>query len=196
VLTTVIVQLLAVPLLDMMPVVTEALSRDAADRLGILTACVAFGSVGQILVISRLHDRQDAPVVVGVMFAASGAFLIGIALDPNLFLVGLLLIAFGLAVSVGKTLLLTSVHLGGPDSHRHHVLSLYVFVTALALPLSTLVWGMTAELFGIEVTIAVAGTLLIASVAVGMVSTGRRHAPVSAVWRHTPALRSAVAAVE
>jgi hypothetical protein len=35
----------------MMPAGTESLNRDAADRLGILVACVAVGSVGQVLLV-------------------------------------------------------------------------------------------------------------------------------------------------
>jgi hypothetical protein len=63
--------LAALPLVQMMPAVTESLNRDAADRLGILVACVAVGSIGQVLVIERLRARHDARVIVGVTYAAN-----------------------------------------------------------------------------------------------------------------------------
>ena len=71
-LTAALAELIALPLVQMMPAVTESLNRDAADRLGILVACVAVGSVGQILVIERLRARHDARVIVGVMYVLYG----------------------------------------------------------------------------------------------------------------------------
>jgi len=46
-LTAALAELIALPLVQMKPAVTESLNRDAADRLGILVACVAVGSVVQ-----------------------------------------------------------------------------------------------------------------------------------------------------
>ena len=43
-LTAALAEFIALPLVQMMPAVTESLNRDAADRLGILVACVAVGS--------------------------------------------------------------------------------------------------------------------------------------------------------
>ncbi len=83
-LTAALAELIALPLVQMMPAVTDSLNRDAADRLGILVACVAVGSVGQILVIERLRARHDTRVVVGVVYAAAGALLLGLALDAEL----------------------------------------------------------------------------------------------------------------
>jgi len=159
-----------------MPAVTESLNRDAADRLGILVACVAVGSVGQILVIERLRARHDARVVVGVAYTAAGALLLGLALDEELFAAGALLVAFGLTVSIGRTLLLTCVHVSSPDSHRAHVLSLYIFVTAAATPIGALVWGVVADWLNIDATLGGAGVLLMFGVGAGLISILRRDA--------------------
>ena len=117
-------------------------------------------------------------MIVAIAYAASGALLIGLALDDELFVGGFLLVLFGLAVSIGRTLLLTSVHVGSPDSHRHHVLSLYLFVTAAATPLAALLWGATADAVGIDPTIAGAGLLLMLLMAAGLISYRRHPAAV------------------
>jgi MFS family permease len=179
ILTAVLGEILALPLVPLMPALTESLNRDAADRLGILVACVALGSVGQIFLVDRLRARHDARVVVGIAYVAAGALLIGLALDDELFVGGFLLVVFGLSVSIGRTLLLTSVHVGSPDSHRHHVLSLYLFVTAAATPLAALLWGVTADAVGIDPTIAGAGLLLMFLIAAGLISYRRHPAALS-----------------
>ncbi|MDQ6855151.1 MAG: MFS transporter [Actinomycetota bacterium] len=176
--TAILGEALALPLVPLMPALTESLNRDAADRLGILVACVALGSVGQMFLIDRLRARHEARVIVAIAYAASGALLIGLALDDELFVGGFLLVLFGLAVSIGRTLLLTSVHVGSPDSHRHHVLSLYLFVTAAATPLAALLWGATADAVGIDPTIAGAGLLLMFLMAAGLISYRRHPAAV------------------
>jgi predicted MFS family arabinose efflux permease len=167
----------------MMPAVTESLNRDAADRLGILVACVAVGSVGQILVIERLRAQHDTRVIVGVAYVAAGALLLGLALDDELFVAGALLVAFGLTVSIGRTMLLTCVHVASPDSHRAHVLSLYIFVTAAATPIGALLWGVVADWLNIDATLGGAGVLLMFGIGAGLISILRRDtdAPPDAV---------------
>jgi MFS family permease len=177
IITAAIAETLAFPLVAMMPAVTESLNRDAADRLGILVACVAVGSVGQVVFLGRLHARHDARVVVGVAYVGSGALLLGLALDEELFMAGFLLIAFGLFVSIGRTLLLTCVHVGSPDSYRHHVLSLYLFVTAAATPIGALIWGAAADRVGIDPTVGGAGVVLMLCIAAGLISIFRHPAP-------------------
>jgi MFS family permease len=168
--------LAALPLVQMMPAVTESLNRDAADRLGILVACVAVGSIGQVLVIERLRARHDTRVIVGVTYAAAGALLLGLAIDEELFVAGALLVAFGLTVSVGRTLLLTCVHVAAPDSHRTHVLSLYIFVTAAATPIGALLWGLVADWLNINATLGGAGVLLTFGIGAGLISILRHDA--------------------
>jgi MFS family permease len=162
----------------MMPAGTESLNRDAADRLGILVACVAVGSVGQVLLVERLDARHDTRMVVGVAYATAGALLLGIALDDELFVAGFLLVAFGLTVSIGRTLLLTSVHVASPDSHRAHVLSLYIFVTAAATPIGVLIWGAVANLVGIDPVVAGAGVILMVAIAATLIAVVRKRVPV------------------
>jgi MFS family permease len=175
-LTAALAELIAFPLVQMMPAVTESLNRDAADRLGILVACVAVGSVAQVLVIERLRTRHDTRVVVGVAYVAAGALLLGLGLDEELFVAGALLVAFGLTVSIGRTMLLASVHVASPDSHRAHVLSLYIFVTAAATPIGALIWGLVADWLNINATLGGAGVLLMFGIGAGLVSILRRDA--------------------
>jgi MFS family permease len=176
ILTTALAELIALPLVQMMPAVTESLNRDAADRLGILVACIAVGSVGQVLVIERLRARHDTRVIVGVAYTAAGALLLGLALDEELFAAGALLMAFGLTISIGRTMLLTSVHTASPDSHRAHVLSLYIFVTSVATPIGALLWGVTADWLNIDATLGAAGVLLMLGIGAGLISILRRDA--------------------
>jgi MFS family permease len=175
ILTAAAAEALALPLVNMMPAVTQSLNRDAADRLGLLVACVAVGSMGQVLLVERLDARHDTRVIVGVAYAAAGALLLGIAIDTELYVAGVLLVAFGLSVSIGRTLLLTCVHIGAPDSHRHHVLSLYMFVTAIATPIGALVWGGVADLVGIDPVLGGAGVLLVFCIGAGLFSILRHR---------------------
>src|SRR5206468_909248 len=83
---------------------------------------------------------------------------------------GALLMAFGLTISIGRTLLLTSVHVASPDSHRAHVLSLYIFVTAAATPIGALLWGVVADWLNIDATLGGAGVLLMFGIGAGLIS--------------------------
>jgi MFS family permease len=181
IITAALAELLALPLVNMMPAVTDSLNRDAADRLGILVACVAVGSVGQVLLVSRLSARHDTRVVVAIAYSATGLLLLGIALVDELFVAGLLLVTFGLVVSVGRTLLLTCIHVGSPDSHRHHVLSLYIFVTAAATPIGALIWGAIADLLFIDASLGGAGVLLVFGVGAALIAVLRREADAPAL---------------
>jgi predicted MFS family arabinose efflux permease len=176
VLTAALAETLALPLVQMMPAVTESLNRDAADRLRVLVACVAVGSVGQVLLVERLSARHDTQVVVGMAYAAAGALLLALAIDDELFVAGFILVSFGLAVSIGRTLLLTCVHVGAPDSHRHHILSLYIFVTAAATPIGALLWGAVADMLNIDAGLGGAGVIVMFGVGAGLVSVLRRRA--------------------
>jgi MFS family permease len=176
ILTAALAETLALPLVNMMPAVTESLNRDAADRLGILVACVAVGSIGQVLLVERLDARHDTRIVVGIAYAAAGALLLAIALDEELFVAAFLLVAFGLTVSIGRTLLLTCVHVAAPDSHRAHVLSLYIFVTAAATPIGALIWGAVANLTGIDPVVGGAGVILLVAIAAGLIGVVRKEA--------------------
>ena len=171
---------LALPLVIMLPAVTASLNRDSADRLGILVACVAVGSVAQVVILTRLRSRLDARWIVGVSYGAAGLVLLGIALGEDVFVTGALLVVFGLSVSIGRTLLMTCVHVGSPDSHRHHVLSLYLFVTAAATPIGALIWGGMAYLVGIDAIVAGSGVVLVLGIVIALVSILRRHADVPA----------------
>jgi MFS family permease len=175
-LTAALAELVALPLVQMMPAVTQSLNRDAADRLGILVACIAVGSVGQIFVIERLRARHDTRVIVGVAYGTAGALLLALGLDEELFAAGALLVAFGLTISIGRTLLLTSVHVASPDSHRAHVLSLYIFVTSAATPIGALLWGVVADWLNIDATLGGAGVLLMFGIGAGLISILRRDA--------------------
>ena len=179
--TAALAELLALPLVNMMPAVTGSLNRDAADRLGILVACVAVGSIGQVLLVSRLSDRHDTRVVVGIVYSAAGVLLLALALDEELFLAGFLLVAFGLVVSIGRTMLLTCVHVTSPDSHRHHLLSLYIFVTALATPVGALLWGAVADVLFIDASLGGAGVLLVFGVGAALLLVLRHEANAPAV---------------
>jgi Transmembrane secretion effector len=79
-------------------------------------------------------------------------------------------------VSVGRTLLLTCIHVGAPDSHRHHVLSLYIFVTAAATPIGALLWGAVADLVFIDASLGGAGVLLVFGVGAALIAVLRREA--------------------
>jgi predicted MFS family arabinose efflux permease len=140
------------------------------------------GAVGQILVIDRLRARHDTRVVVGVAYAAAGVLLAGLALDAELFVAGALLVAFGLTVSIGRTMLLTSVHVTSPDSHRAHVLSLYIFVTSVATPIGALLWGVMADWINIDAALGAAGVLLMLGIGAGLISILRHEgaAPAAA----------------
>jgi DHA3 family macrolide efflux protein-like MFS transporter len=142
-------------------------------------ACIAVGSVGQVLLVERLSASHDIRIIVGIAYAAAGALLFGLALDDELFVAGFLLIAFGLAVSMGRTLLLTCVHVASPESHRHHVLSLYIFVTAAATPVGALVWGAVADALSIDATLGGAGVLVMFGIGAGLIAI-LRHPRVAA----------------
>jgi len=178
--TAALAETLALPLVIMLPAVTASLNRDSADRLGILVACVAVGSVGQVVILTRLRARLDARWIVAVAYGAAGAVLLGLAVGGDVFVACALLVAFGLSVSIGRTLVMTCVHVGSPDSHRHHVLSLYLFVTAAATPIGALIWGAAADLVGIDATIAGSGLVLVFGILLTFVAIVRGHANVPA----------------
>ncbi len=72
-------------------------------------------------------------------------------------------------------MLLTSVHVASPDSHRAHVLSLYIFVTSVATPIGALLWGVVADWLNIDTTLGAAGVLLMLGIGAGLISILRHE---------------------
>src|SRR5256885_13682519 len=73
-------------------------------------------------------------------------------------------------------MLLTCVHVASPDSHRAHVLSLYIFVTAAATPIGALLCCVVADWLNIDARLGGAGVLLMFGICAGLISVFRHHA--------------------
>jgi predicted MFS family arabinose efflux permease len=70
------------------------------------------------------------------------------------------------------------VHVASPDSHRAHILSLYIFVTAAATPIGALIWGAVANLVGIDPVVGGAGVILMLAIAATLIAVARKRVPV------------------
>lgn len=166
---------LAQPLIYLVVVFADDVFRVDEFRYGLLTASMGVGAVLVTPLVAGWGSGVARSRLVGVGATAYGVAVLGFGLSPT-YLVGLaFLLLVGAAHLATASTLNTVVQLQSADHMRAKMLSFYLMVLTLGLPVGSLVQGALADAVGPRVTVATAGAVLLV-VSGALFATGRLRA--------------------
>jgi MFS family permease len=127
--------------------VTKEVFGRSAGSYGLLTACLALGS----LLGAQASARRSGPPRQRTLFAAVvvfGLLEVAVGLAPTFELMALLLLPTGMAVLTFSTTANAIIQLGTAPQFRGRVMALYILVFLGGTPVGAPVIGALAEVFG------------------------------------------------
>jgi predicted MFS family arabinose efflux permease len=137
-----------------------------AGGFGVLLSALGLGSLGGALALA-FFGREARPGMMLTTAAALGIAELLLALAAELgapVMVGILLLPMmGFAMTMTMSMANTTVQTSTPNELRGRVLSVYLTVFAGSAPFGALLAGATANEFGSAVSIAVGGTVTLAT---------------------------------
>jgi MFS family permease len=140
-----------------------------AVGFGSMNTAMGVGSlVGALAVAARLSPTR------GVLLAAGGAFsalLLGVALSPWYALTLLILVGAGVASVTYSAVTNTTLQLNSREEYRGRVLSLYTLLFAGSTPIGGALTGWLADVWGIQLTLALEAGVCLGAVLVGLLWT-------------------------
>jgi MFS family permease len=152
------------------------LERGAAGYSALL-ASNGLGSVAGALVVASLHRAASrrGPIVAGVGLVSLG--LIAASATTTLWIACVSLFAVGAGFILFLASANSTIQLGIPDEIRGRVMSMWVLVFGLALPVGALAAGQLAHAFGTPVVLRAQGVGSIAAVILAFVAMSRPDGP-------------------
>jgi predicted MFS family arabinose efflux permease len=153
--------LLGFPLSAFLPVFVKNVFARGPETLAFLMVCSGAGSVCGGLIVAGLgrvkHQGRAALLILTVM----GTIITAFALSHWLPLSAVLIFAGGAAIMASASLMITLVQLIVTDEMRGRVMSVYNLAFRGGMPLGSLLLGRLIPRFGVSLTIACAGSLLV-----------------------------------
>ena len=160
----------AVVIVSLLPSVTNTYVGGGALTYGTLLGCFGLGAVGGGLINSRLRERfsNEAIVRLGCIGFALGSVTLGVSRDP--LLSHLALLPAGACWVAVVSLLNVSIQLSSPRWVLGRALSLYQTATFGGMSVGAWFWGRTADAFGLDLALLMAGAGLLLCAAIGLLS--------------------------
>lgn len=153
------------PVQWLVPVIATDLFDADASQFGMLAGAFGAGSVLGAIVLLNVDIRVSNRQLISLGLPGLTVGLVALGLSPALIL-GVAAMAFtGLSFMACMATLMTSLQAITADAFRGRVMSLWMMVFGLTLPLGTLVQGSLAELFGMRPVLVAAAALVGAGMA-------------------------------
>ncbi|MDB5588189.1 MAG: transporter permease [Devosia sp.] len=158
----------AIAVMALLPVVSATLLGGGPLTYGLMLGAFGLGAVGGALLGNRLHQRFSSEAVVRMAFIgfAICAAVTGISTSP--FLTGAALLIGGAGWVLALSLFNVSVQLASPRWVVGRALSLYQTATFGGMALGSWLWGVAAELYGLQLAMGGAGLLMLVGAALGL----------------------------
>lgn len=159
----------AIAVMALLPVVSATLLGGGPLTYGLMLGAFGLGAVGGALLGNRLHLRFSSETVVRMAFIgfAVCAAVTGTSTSPWLTAAALLIGGAGWVLAL--SLFNVSVQLASPRWVVGRALSLYQTATFGGMALGSWLWGVGAELYGLQLALGGAGVLMLAGAALGLV---------------------------
>ncbi|MDB5530679.1 MAG: transporter permease [Devosia sp.] len=159
----------AITVMALLPVVSGTLLGGGPLTYGLMLGAFGLGAVGGALLGNRLHQHFSSEAVVRMAFIgfAICAAITGTSTSP--WLTGASLLIGGAGWVLALSLFNVSVQLASPRWVVGRALSLYQTATFGGMALGSWLWGLAAELYGLQLALAGAGGLMLAGAALGLV---------------------------
>ncbi|MGY8861900.1 MAG: MFS transporter [Pseudomonadales bacterium] len=146
-------------LLALIPLIVIEHLNSGPGTLGIILSCFGVGSVVCSLILSRLYQHFSRHTVINLAVVIYSIAIILIVSTDQLYMVSIAMLIAGIAWTAVMTSINISAQLLLPDAIRARGLSISMMVMMGSVALGSVIWGQTAELFGLQRTYFVAGLL-------------------------------------
>ncbi len=146
----------------LLPLVASRELGMGASGYGILLAALGAGAVAGALLMPRARKLLRTDQLIAMTGIAYGLALLVTALVPNRFVVTPVLVIAGLAWMVLVSRMNAAMQLNLPNWVRARALAIYQLVFAGGQAIGALVWGLSAEAFGLRQTFGLAAALMLA----------------------------------
>lgn len=145
-----------------------------AGRYGLLTSCLAIGTVSGALLAAR-RSRPSVPLLIAAV-ALFGIGLVAAAIAPDYWLFGAVLVVIGAASQTFTTSTNSLVQLSTEPAMRGRVVAILLAIALGGTPLGAPVVGWVADTFGPRWSLGVGAAAGFAAVLVGVRYLVRYHA--------------------
>jgi MFS family permease len=162
IMTVAVVALLPVAIVQLAPAIAREQFDASNTGYGLLVSAYGIGSIVGSLLAALHADRfsRSRTTLVSLLGAAAGAFLLAAATTIGLGLTAMFVIGVGQTlVSITQN---TTVQLQVNDRYRGRVLSVYLMMLFIGVPVGTLLLGTIADVVGIRSAGLVTGAVLTA----------------------------------
>jgi predicted MFS family arabinose efflux permease len=144
----------------LLPLVVHQRLGLAANGFGLLFGAVGLGAIGGTVVLTPLRARLTVNQFGFVGSAMFAAMLLGLALASNVWVVACLLVLGGASWVGVQTTWMTAAHQALPDWVRPRIIALILLAFQGCQALGALLWGVAADLAGIEWALCGAAALM------------------------------------
>jgi MFS family permease len=159
----------AIVIMALLPVVSATLLGGGPLTYGLMLGAFGLGAVGGALVGNRLHVRFTSEAVVRMAFVGFAICALVTGNSPSPWLTGAALLIGGASWVLALSLFNVSVQLAAPRWVVGRALSLYQTATFGGMALGSWLWGVAADLYGLQIALGGAGALMLAGAALGLV---------------------------
>ncbi len=158
----------AIAVMALLPVVSSILLGGGPLTYGLMLGAFGLGAVGGALLGNRLHQHFSSEAVVRLAFIgfAVCAAVTGSSTSP--LLTAAVLLIGGASWVLALSLFNVSVQLASPRWVVGRALSLYQTATFGGMALGSWLWGVAADLYGLQFALGGAGLLMLAGAALGL----------------------------
>jgi predicted MFS family arabinose efflux permease len=154
--------LLGFSLTAFLPVFVQNIFKKGPETYTLLLAFSGAGSVCGGLVVAAMGKLQRQGPAALLILIVLGITITGFALSSWLPLSAILMFAGGAAIMASASLMISLVQLIVTDEMRGRVMSVYNLAFRAGMPVGSLALGKLIPIFGISLTIACTGSILVA----------------------------------
>jgi predicted MFS family arabinose efflux permease len=163
----------------LIPALADYVLKTDAEGYSMLLTANGLGSVVGALIVASIHNIQSrrVPIVAGLALVAIG--LVGTAASSNLFFASISLFVTGIGFILFLASANSTIQLGVPDDVRGRVMSIWVAVFGIGLPVGSLLSGYVAQQIGTASTLWYQGWATWAAVLLAFFVLGKSQTPAA-----------------
>lgn len=157
-----------ISILALLPIVARDLVAGNAFTYGMMLGAFGLGAIGGAMLSARLREMISNEWIVRLAFLMFAASNICLGLSTQFWLSWLLLLPAGVSWVLALSLFNVTVQLSTPRWVVGRALALYQTATFGGMAIGSWIWGSIAESYGVDISLIIAGIVLIGGAAIGL----------------------------
>lgn len=157
-----------IAILALLPIVARDLVAGNAFTYGMMLGAFGLGAIGGAMLSARLREVMSNEWIVRLAFLMFAGSCVCLGLSTQFWLSWLLLLPAGVSWVLALSLFNVTVQLSTPRWVVGRALALYQTATFGGMATGSWIWGSIAESHGVDLSLIIAGIVLIGGAAVGL----------------------------